>query len=256
MAILELLGRQRQRRVGSADDVLAAAAQEHAAGKTPDLAAVDAALHELHKPIEHFGELCRVAALRHDAGAAFEKLGTATTKQRRIDDAIMAEKAKHEEARKLHLSRMAGLEAEKKAIDDVVAKAHEARETLLVPANVIGSVRPRYEEALADRQAALVEVERLRRELRQHQQRLKEADRWIESIVRSADQQIAPGGLIGRTPALPPAVQRQLEPHELDKQRAQRRIDETEPQLREAEERLDRAERAVVAVEVEILKQG
>ncbi len=253
-AILELLGRQRQQRVGTADDILAAAARDHAAGKAIDLEAVDRALHELSMPLEHFSELCRIATLRREAGAALEKLGTATTKQRRIDDAIEAERRKHEEQRKTYLDRIAALEADKQAIDATVAKAHQARETLLVPSNVLGSVRQRYEDALAERHEALLTVEQLRRELRQYREKLREADRWIESITQSADKEIMPTGLAKRSPQLPEPVTRQIEPHELDKKRAQRRITETEPQLREAEDVLDRAERAVVAIELEILK--
>lgn len=254
MAILELLSRQRKQRVGTADDVLAAAARDHAAGKQVDLADVDRALHELGMPVEHFATLVEVATTRRDANAALEKLGLAQTKQRRVAASIETETKKYEEVRKAYLDRMAALEAERKAIDAVVAKAHQARETLLTPANVLGSVRQRYEDSLADRQQALTTVERLRRELRQHRERLKEADRWIDSIARSADHEITPVGIVKQSSRPPASVARQLEPHELDKKRAQRRIDETEPQLREAEDVLDRAERAVVAIEVEILK--
>lgn len=254
MAILELLSRQRKQRVGTADDLLAAAARDHAAGKEVDLADVDRALHEIGMPVEHFATLVEVATIRRNAGAALEKLGLAQTKQRRVAASIEAETKKYEEVRKAYLDRMAALEAERKAIDEVVAKAQQARETLLVPANVLGSVRQRYEDALADRQQASATVERLRRELRQHRDRLKEAGRWIESITRSVDREITPVGIVKQPSRLPASVIRQLEAPELDKKRAQRRIDETEPQLREAEDKLDRAERAVVAIEMEILR--
>jgi len=253
-AILELLGRQRKERVGTADDVLAAAAREHAAGKEIDVAAVEAALHELGKPIEHFGEVCQIAAVRRDADAAFERLATATTKQRRLTAAMDAERAKYEEARAAHLSRLAALEADMAETEVIVSKARQARETLLQPVNVIGSLRSQYEEALATQQESLAVVEQLRRELRQYRDKLREADRWIESITRSVGNDIAPTGLVKRSPQLPESITRQMEPHELDKKRAQRRISEAEPQLRAAEERLDRAERAVVAIETAILQ--
>lgn len=256
MAILELLSRQRKQRVGTADDVLAAAARDHAAGKQVDLADVDRALHEIGMPVEHFATLVEVATIRRDANAALEKLGLAQTKQRRVTASIETETKKYEEVRKAYLDRMAALEAERKAIDEVVAKAQQARETLLVPANVLGSARQLYEDALADRQQASTTVERLRRELRQYRERLKEADRWIGSITRSADREITPVGIVKQSSQLPASVARQLEAPELDKKRAQRRIDETEPQLREAEDALDRAERAVVSLEVEILQNN
>jgi hypothetical protein len=166
-----------------------------------------------------------------------------------------AERLKHDELRKAYLSRMAALEADEKAAAELVAKAQQARETLLVPSNVLGSVRQRYEEALAEKQEALVSAEKLRREQRDLRNRLREADRWIESITRSVENEIRPPVVVKHSPQLPPAVARQLEPHELDKRRIQRRTGELEPQLREAEERLDRAERAVVACELEILKR-
>lgn len=253
-AILELLTRQRKQRVGTAADVLAAAARDHAAGKAVDVAAVERALHELSMPPEHFDELCRIATIRRDAGAALEKLGTALTKQRRIAEAIESEQSKHEETRKAYLARMESMEAERAVIDAVVAKANQARATLLVPSNVLGSVRQEYEDGLAERDRLTATVERLTREIQQYRNRVKDADRWIESVSRSVDREITPAGLMSKTKQLPPAVTKQLEPHELDKRRALRRIEETEPQLREAEENLDRAERAVVAIELAILK--
>jgi chromosome segregation ATPase len=252
-AILELLGRQRRQRIGTADDVLAASAREHAAGKSPDLAAVDAALHELGQPLDHFGELCRIAAVRRDAGLALEKLGSATTKLRRLTETMEAERVRHEEARTAYLSRMAALEAERATIQAVVEKAEQARVTLLVPANIVGSIRQRYEEALAERDDAAGHAERLRRELREQRSRLTEADRWIESIKRGREREIVPV-VLNKPTSTPPDVARQLEPHELTKKRAQRRIGELEPSLRDTEERLDRAERAVVAIELEILR--
>jgi hypothetical protein len=253
-AILELLSRQRRQRVGTADDVLAAAAREHAAGKEIDVATVEAALHELGKPIEHFSEVCRIAAVRRDAMAAFERLGTATTKQRRLTAAMDAERTKHEAVRAAYLSRMAALEADAAEADKLVAKAQQARETLLQTANVIGSLGPQYQEALAAREEATVAVGNLRRDLRQQQSRLREAERWIGAISRSTEKEILPAAVFANKAAVPPSVARQLEPHELDKRRAQRRIEEIEVALREAEERLDRAERAVVATEIAILQ--
>jgi hypothetical protein len=253
-AILELLGRQRKQRVGTSDDVLATAAREHAAGKEIDVAVVEAALHDLGKPIEHFGEVCRIAAVRRDALAAFERFGTATTKQRRLTAAMDAERTKHEAARAAYLSRMAALEADAAEAGKLVSKAQQARETLLQTANVIGSLRPQYEEALSAREEATAVVGDLRRDLRQQQSRLREAERWIDSISRSADKEIRPVAVFANKAAVPPAIARQLEPHELDKRRAQQRMDEIATRLREAEDRLDRAERAVVAIETAILQ--
>jgi len=253
-AILELLGRQRKQRVGTADDVLAAAARDHAAGKAPDLEAVDRALHELGMPIEHFAELCRIAALRRDARATLDKLGTAQKAQRRLEDALAAERRQFDEYRDAYLARTAKLEAEKAGSDAVVAKAQQARETLLVPSNVLGSLRQRYEDALAEQQSGHETVERLRREIRDQRNRDREADRWIESIMQLHATDIQPAGLLRKSSTLPLAVANKLEPHELTKARVQRRLDEIEPQLREAEEALDRATKAVVAIELETLK--
>lgn len=254
-AILELLGRQRQKRVGDASDELAVAARQHAAGKSVDLAAVDRALAELGMPLEHFDELCRIAAVRRDAGAALEKLGSATTKQQRLDESMAAERHKFDEYRAGFVSRMTALEAQKAAVDAVVASGHTARQTLLVPSNVLGSLRTRYEETLAERQSSAEAVEQIQRELRQHRSKLAEAGRWIASIMQSVDREIQPTGLLKQAKQVPPSVARQLEPHELDIKRAQRRIDEAEAKLRDAEERHDRAERSVVAVETLILKE-
>jgi len=135
-----------------------------------------------------------------------------------------------------------------------VADANKARELLLQPANVLGSARPRYEEALAERDAAAVEVEDRRRELTRQRDRVKEADRWIADVRRRYEHELQPATAFGR-PKYSSKELAEIEPHEVTKERARQRIDEIEPEFREAEERLDRAERAVVAIELAILKQ-
>lgn len=253
ISLFDRLAGRRQQRTGHALDTLATAARDAAAGRTVDVAAVDDALHELHKPVEFFAELCQIAEKRQAAGRDLERLGVATGKARKVAEAIDAETRRYEESRKAYLSRMAALEAEKAGLDQTIEAANRARATLLQPENILGSDRPRYEEALAERDTALAEAERLRREVRQQRSKIEEADRWIKSIRHSYQSEIRP-----TLPAGPPATSakeaREIEPHELAKKRAERRIAEIEPQLREAEERLDRAERAVVAVELVILK--
>lgn len=249
--LLDRLTQRQQQRTGSALDRLAQQARHGAAGQTVDEADVDAALHELHKPVEFFAELVEVAGRRHTAGLALEKLGTATTKQRRLDEAIAAENRKYEEYRSAYLGRVNALEREKHEVDATIRKANEARSQLLDPVNVLGSIHARYVEAIGDRQTAATEVDRLRRELKQQTDRLKEGERWIVSIRKAHESEIPPTPFIKRDS---PRLTAELEPHELTKKRAQRRIDELTPQLREAEERLDRAERSVVAVELEILR--
>jgi exonuclease VII small subunit len=254
MNVLTLLGQRKQQRTGTALDTLAAAARDAVADKSVDIGAIDAALHELHETPEFFKQLCDVAEKRRVAGLAMEKLGVATGKQRKLTDAIAAETARHEEAYKAFVSRVRSLEAEKDAVDRVVADASKARELLLQPANVLGSARPRYEEALAERDAATTEVESRRRELKQQQTRVKEADRWIADVHRRYEREIQPATIFAR-PKHSEKELVEIEPHEIDKRRAERAIAEIEPQLREAEARLDRAERAVVSIELAILKQ-
>jgi vacuolar-type H+-ATPase subunit I/STV1 len=254
MDVLALLGQRKQQRTGNALDTLATAARDAVADRSIDVGAVDAALHELHEPVEFFKQLCDVAEKRRVAGLALEKLGAATGKQRKLADAIAAETARHEEAYKAFVSRVRSLEAEKDAVDRVVADANKARELLLQPANVLGSARPRYEEAMGERDAATSEVEARRRELKQQQHRVREADRWIEDVRRRYEREIQPATVFAR-PKQSDKELAEIEPHELDKKRAERAIAELVPQVREAEERLDRAERAVVAIELMILKQ-
>jgi DNA repair exonuclease SbcCD ATPase subunit len=253
IALFDRLAGRRQQRTGHALDTLAAAARDAAAGRTVDVAAIDDALHELHKPVEFFAELCQIAEKRQAAGRDLERLGVATGKARKVAEAIAAETRRYEETRKAYLARMSALEAEKASLDQTIEAANRARSTLLQPENVLGSDRPRYEEALAERDAATVEVERLRRELRQQRDRIAEAGRWIVSIRQRYGSEIKPTPLIGQ-PVSSEREAREIEPHELATDRAQRKIEEIEPQLREAEGRLDRAERAVVAVEMTILK--
>jgi hypothetical protein len=252
--ILHLLGQRKQQRTGNALDALATAARDAVAGRSVDVGAVDAALHELHETVEFFRELCGVAEKRRVAGLDLEKLGVATGKQRKLADAIAAETARQEEAYKAFVARVRALETEKAAVDRVVADANKARELLLQPANVLGSARPRYEEAMGERDAAAIAVEDRRRELKQQQHRVREADRWIDDVHRRYEREIQPATVFAR-PKHSDKELAEIEPHELDKKRAEREIAELVPQVREAEERLDRAERAVVAIELAILKQ-
>jgi len=252
IALLDRLRDRQQQRTGSALDRLADAARDAAAGKTIDVAAVDAALHELHLPLEHFAELVTIAERRRTAGLALEKLGSATTKQRRLADAIATETHKYEEYRSAYLGRVAALETEKATVDEAIRRANAARETLLQVDNVIGAARQRYVEALDERQAAAEAVAILAREVRQQRDRLVEADRWIASIRKAHETELTPP--VGMRRPESTALARELEPHEVTQERARRRLDELKPQVREAEERLDRAERSVVAIELEILK--
>ena len=253
IAILDRLAGRQQQRTGNALDALAAAARDTVTGKPVDVASIDAALHELHKPIEFFKELCGVAERRQTAGHDLEKLGVATSKARKVAEAIEAETRRYEEARKSHLSRLAALETEKASLDRTIRQANEARATLLRPDNVLGSVRRQYEEALAERDTATSEAERVRRELRQQKSKIEEADRWIASIRQNYKRELRPTLLNGQSAASAKEA-REVEPHELAKKRAQRRVAEIEPELREVSDRLDRAERAVVGIELAILK--
>lgn len=252
-ALFDRLAGRRQQRTGHALDSLASAARDAAAGRTVDVGAVDDALHELHKPVEFFAELCQIAEKRQAAGVALEKLGVATGKARKIAEAIDVETRRYEESRKAYLARMSALEAEKAGLDRTIEAANQARSTLLQPEYILGSDRPGYEEAMAEREVAAVEAERLRHELRQQRSKAQEADRWIKSIRHSYQSEIRPTLTAGQ-PAASAKEAREIEPQELAKKRAQRRIEEIEPKVREAEDRLDRAERAVVAIELTILK--
>jgi chromosome condensin MukBEF ATPase and DNA-binding subunit MukB len=117
---------------------------------------------------------------------------------------------------------------------------------------VIGSLRDRYEEALAERQSASEAVADVAREVKRQTDRVTECDRWIASIRRKHQNEITPPAVMKRPESA--ALANELEPHEVAKKRAQRRLDELTPQLRDAEERNERAERAVVVLELEILK--
>jgi chromosome segregation ATPase len=252
--VLALLGQRQQQRTGHALDILAAAARDAAAGKAIDVGAAEAALHELHETPEFFKQLAEIAEKRQAAGRDLERLGVATSKARKVAEAIDAETRRYEETRKAYLSRVTALEAEKADHDATIAAANKAREILLKPENVLGSDRPRYEEALAERDVAAAAAETLRRELKRQRDRIKEADRWIADVHLRYEREIKPATIFGQ-PKHSEQELAEIAPHELDKRRAEREIAEIEPRLREAEERVDRAERAVVAIELTILKQ-
>jgi chromosome segregation ATPase len=251
-SLLDRITGRREQRIDNALDRLAQAARDAATGKAVDDGDVEAALHELGKPVEFFDELVATADRRRLAGLALEKLGNATTKARRLADTIATERHKYEQAREAYLARMAALERDKADADEVVRRANVARGELLAARNVIGSLRDRYEEALAERQSASEAVADVAREVKRQTDRVTECDRWLASIRRKHETEITPPAVMKRPESA--ALANELEPHKVAKKRAQRRLDELTPQLRDAEERNERAERAVVVLELEILK--
>jgi hypothetical protein len=252
-SLLDRITGRREQRIGNALDRLAQAARDAAAGKAVDDTDVEAALHEIGKPVSYFGELVEVANRRRVAAAALERLGTATTKQRRLEDSIASEQKRYEEYRAAYLARVGALEADKREVDGMIERANAGRVALLDPANVLGGLAERYREVLAERDAAGTLVSEAARDAKQQRDRIAEADRWIVSIRRKYETEIKPA--VGMMRPESSALARELEPHETTKRRAQRRLDdELLPRLREAEERLDRATRAVVAAELECLK--
>lgn len=254
-AIFDALRQRSRDRSASADDVLAEAARAHAAGQSPDLQAVDAALHDSGRSVSDFEELCRVAAKRREAFRDFDTLAAARSRLAKAEAAVAAESAKFEEFQRLHQSKVGKLEAGRREAARQIERGEAARRLLTDPANVLGSARPRLEAALAEHEAAEIEHAALAREHQHVERRIAEEDRWIVSNLKAAGLDIlAASPLTKKVVGVPESVRHDNEGHELQRDRAKRRLREIKPQLQAAADRLDKATQQLKKAEESALK--
>jgi chromosome segregation ATPase len=250
--ILEALRGRMQQRQGNAVDTIAAGARAAARGERHDVVALEKALLEVGMTMADFEEQVERAGRRAAWLADFDRLTSASAKKKKLEAAAEAERAKFEATRAAYFERASALDDELRAAATVCDKGREARQRLLDPREVPGTLGDKFRQATEEAHAAEVALEAARRAVREQRQRIKEEQDWIEQLLGEAAKEIHPARISLRDE--PRRESPRLEEHRNALARAERRLAEAEPQLREAEKREALARRVVEGLEPEVLK--
>jgi hypothetical protein len=254
-AILDALrGRMRQREATSVDTI-AAAARAAARGESYDVLAIEVALVETRQTAADFEAAVAVARQRQTWLRLFEQLAAATTKAEKLEAAIQAEEEKLAEIRRAAIVRCDALRAELATHGARRDQGRDARESLLRPAGVPGTIGEQWRAAVDARDAAEVERENTKRLLRETRDKARYAEGWIEQIIGEADKALSMNifdRIAGRKLAGDQA--NRVEQHALALKRAQRGIAELEERLAGDEKTLTRTQKAVDDLAAQVVK--
>lgn len=180
-SVLELLTGKARARQATADDTLVAAAKRAANGESVDVDAVDAALVATGRTPADFAAMVATATKRR---AWFRDMDKGTAAKAAADKAgatYAREEAAFVVVRDAWVARSQTLGAERDQAMAVVARARDARQALVHPDN---APTPALAQRLRDAQdavtAAEVELSRIRRDVRDTEDRQKAALDWKE----------------------------------------------------------------------------
>ena len=254
-AILDALrGRMRQRE-SNAIDAIAAGARAAARGESYDVTAIESALVETRQTATDFEAAVDVARQRQTWLKQFEQLAAAASKSDKLAAAIAAEEAKLDEARRAAIARCDTLRAELAIHTSRRDQGRDARESLLRPAGVPGTIGDQWRSAVDARDAAEIQREDTQRQLREARSKFKSEEGWIEQIIGEADKALKPNifdRLAGQK--LYGDQANRVEQHTLAMKRAQRRMAELEEQLGNDEKTLTRTQKAVDDLAAQVVK--
>jgi hypothetical protein len=253
VAILDALRGRVKQREGNALDTIAAAARAAARGETYDVGAIEKALAETRQTPGDFERAVELARKRLAWLADFEKLASATTKVTKLESTAEAEKAKFEAARRAFMEKADALDADLRTARTLRDKGSQARDQLLDPRDVPGTIGEKYREAVAEKEAADVMLEGAARDLREIVAKVKSEEGWIKQLTAEDEKELRPDRIFTKS-AKPPEESYKVEDHRRALARAQRRRAEAEAQLTEAEKIAARAARAVEAIISDVLK--
>jgi cell fate (sporulation/competence/biofilm development) regulator YlbF (YheA/YmcA/DUF963 family) len=245
-AILDALrGRMRQRE-SNAIDAIAAGARAAARGESYDVTQIESALIETRQTAADFEAAVDVARQRQTWLKQFEQLAAAASKSDKLEAAIQAEEEKLAEARRAAIGRCDAMRVELAIHASRRDQGKDAREALLRPAGVPGTIGDQWRSAIAARDAAEVQRSETQRQLNESRAKFKSEERWIEQIIGEVDKTIKPNILDRITgQKLYGDQANRVEQHTLALKRAQRRIEEAEAQLAVDEKALTKAQKAV-----------
>lgn len=254
-AILDALrGRLRQRE-SNAIDAIAAGARAAARGESYDVTAIEAALVETRQSAADFEAAVEVARQRQTWLKQFEQLAAATSKADKLEAAIQAEEDKLAEARRAAIARCDAMRAELAIHATRRAQGRDARESLLRPESVPGTIGDQWRAAVAARDAAEIQRSDTQRQLNEARAKFKSEERWIEQIIGEVDKTIKPN-ILDRVAGqkLFGEQANRVEQHTLALKRAQRRIEEAEAQLAADDKSLTMAQKAVDDLAPQVVK--
>jgi hypothetical protein len=254
-AILDALrGRMRQREATSVDTI-AAAARAAARGESYDVTQIEAALVETRQTAADFEAAVDVARQRRTWLMQLEQLAAAASKSDKLEAAISAEEERLAEARRAAIGRCDAMRAELAIHASRRDQGKDAREALLRPAGVPGTIGDQWRSAIAARDAAEVQRSETQRQLNESRAKVKSEERWIEQIVGEVDKTIKPNILDRITgQKLYGDQANRVEQHTLALKRAQRRIEEAVAQLADDDKALTKAQKAVDDLAAQVVK--
>ena len=245
-AILDALrGRMRQRE-SNAIDAIAAGARAAARGESYDVTMIESALVETRQTAANFEAAIDVARQRQTWLKQFDQLAAAASKADKLEAAIQAEEEKLAEARRAAIGRCDAMRAELAIHASRRDQGRDARESLLRPAGVPGTIGDQWRAAIEARDAAEIQRDDTKRLMRECRDKAKAEEGWIEQIIGEADKSLKPSifdRLAGQK--LHGDQANRVEQHTLALKRAQRRIAELEEQLGNDEKTLTRTQKAV-----------
>jgi hypothetical protein len=252
-ALLDALRGRMKQREANAIDTIAAAARAAARGESYDIGATEKALIETGMSVDDFEAAVERARRRLAWLDDFEKFATATNKVAKLEAAVEAEKAKFEAARKAFHEKGSALDADLATYRTARDKGREARDRLLDPRDVPGTIGEKYRQAVAEAEAAASALERAQAAVREQAARVKSENEWIAQLTGEREKQMKPDRIMLRPNDAPEGDSYRIQKHRNDLARAQRRKAEAEAQVIEAEKTAARTRRAVDALLPEVL---
>jgi chromosome segregation ATPase len=241
-----------RQRETNAIDTVAAAARAAARGESYDVGAIEHALIEARLSMSDFEAAVEVAGKRIAWLADFDKLANASNKMKKAEAAIAAEQGKFEDARRAFAQRAEALDTDLATARSQHNAGEQARHNLLDARNVPGTIGDRYRAAVAEAEAAAVEVGTFQREMREVAARIKSEEEWIAQLTGENIDKIRP--YIALKAPEDPAESHRIEDKRKILARAQRRKAEVEASLKRAEVVAAKAQKAVDDLVPEVLK--
>jgi hypothetical protein len=238
MNVLEVLRDRVAGRKRSAEDTVLAAARRLSDGENVNVDELDGALAESGHTPDSFAQLVEVMTNRRAWRADLDRSPAAEAKVAKSAAAVAAAETEREDWLLAWSARVNSARTEHDAAAALVARARDARAALTHPDNCPGPVGNRVRAARDAEHAALVEVERIKRERRQAAEREASERGWEEEKRR----------LNKVTPAGGPDDHKRLA------DRFKRRVAELDVELAQATKAHEAAVRDLAAAEAAALK--
>lgn len=252
VSVLDALRVRMTQRSLNALDTVAAAARASARGERYDIGALETALIQAGMTMEVFEAAVETATKRHAWLGDFEKLANATGKVAKLEATAAAEQSKFEATRAAYLERCAALESQAKTLREIRDRARDARDRLLDPKLVPGTIGQRYREAVAAAEVADNAAAEARRAHRERVEKVQSEEHWIAQLTNEQARMVKPSHIYLKGDRQPTEDSSLRERREA-LARAQRREAEARSQLAAADDRAAQAHSVVEQLIPEVL---